>query len=598
MSKQVLRQGQLITTYGPGSMLDLPDEAVIVAGLEHWSYSQEQPIRVDEPRLLAKVQNALGRQDLHLQQPPVSRDQAVGQGPNVTVWKFPNWFVSQHVVSTPRGFRRRRLLSHLALDGGKHRDADNKKHSVVPVRFVRACERGHAGDIDWKAFVHGATDSACVRDLWMEERGTSGDLDEVWIACDCGAERAMSQAARTALEALGRCNGARPWLGAGTRERCGLINRMLIRSASNAYFPQLLTVISIPDRRSALDEVVRRNWESGLKLVADAAGLTLVKQLGPIAVALQGLSDDQVLASIQRVRGGANDLNRSVKEVEFEALSSVDGESGADVPEGAFYARALPESQWGAAWLKGLQRVVLVHRLQEVVAQIGFTRFEAQGADINGDLDLDVERATLAIDANWIPAIINRGEGIFMQFDTAAVNAWMQRPAVIQRAAQLQQSFQHWRDAHPHARREFPGIAYYMLHSLSHLLMTAISLECGYPASSLRERVYALPALGMYGILILTGASDAEGTLGGLVLAGRDIRRHFRRALESGMLCSNDPVCAGHGESRYDGLELVGAACHGCLLVSETSCEQRNDFLDRALMVPTVSAQGAEFFAL
>ena len=139
-----------------------------------------------------------------------------------------------------------------------------------------------------------------------------------------------------------------------------------------------------------------------------------------------------------------------------------------------------------------------------------------------------------------------------------------------------------------------------MLHSLAHLLLTAISLECGYPASSLRERVY-VPGPGSatdgYGILIYTGSSDAEGTLGGLVMAGREIRRHVRRALESGELCSNDPICAHHAPSRHDGQQLLGSACHGCLLIAETSCEQRNEFLDRALVVPTVEAIGAEFFA-
>ncbi len=130
---------------------------------------------------------------------------------------------------------------------------------------------------------------------------------------------------------------------------------------------------------------------------------------------------------------------------------------------------------------------------------------------------------------------------------------------------------------------------------LAHLLLTAISLECGYPASSLRERIFAAPDC--YGILIYTGSSDAEGTLGGLVVAAREIRRHMRRALESGALCSNDPVCANHAPARHDHQHLHGSACHGCLLTAETSCEQRNEFLDRALVVPTVEALGAEFFA-
>ncbi|MBI4325369.1 MAG: DUF1998 domain-containing protein, partial [Chloroflexi bacterium] len=255
----------------------------------------------------------------------------------------------------------------------------------------------------------------------------------------------------------------------------------------------------------------------------------------------------------------------------------------------------LPKPHWNAAWMSAIERVVLVHRLSEVVAQVGFTRFEAAGPDIQGELSLDVKRAPLGIDASWLPAVENHGEGIFLQIRPQTVAAWLPKPAVRKRGEQLAEGFMRWKADHEGSSREFPGLPYYMLHSLAHLLLTAISLECGYPASSLRERIYAAPDA--YGILIYTGTSDAEGTLGGLVMAGRDISRHLRRALECGELCSNDPVCAHHVPTRHDGQQLLGSACHGCLLIAETSCEQRNEFLDRALVVSTVEAIGAEFFA-
>jgi hypothetical protein len=136
-----------------------------------------------------------------------------------------------------------------------------------------------------------------------------------------------------------------------------------------------------------------------------------------------------------------------------------------------------------------------------------------------------------------------------------------------------------------------------MLHSLSHLLITAIALECGYPASALRERVYASVEQDMYGILIYTGSSDSEGTLGGLVETGRSIAAHLTAARRLADLCSNDPVCSEHRPSNeHEARFLHGAACHGCLLIAETSCEQHNDFLDRALVMPTVSVPGAAFF--
>lgn len=134
-----------------------------------------------------------------------------------------------------------------------------------------------------------------------------------------------------------------------------------------------------------------------------------------------------------------------------------------------------------------------------------------------------------------------------------------------------------------------------MLHSLSNLLIKTVSLECGYAASSIRERIYAGDS--GYGILLCTGTSGSEGTLGGLVEVGKRIEHHLAAAIEFGRLCSNDPVCPQHKpddtqEERF----LHGSACHGCLLIAETSCERRNEFLDRVLVVNTVEAADAAFF--
>ena len=83
---------------------------------------------------------------------------------------------------------------------------------------MRACRKGHIGDIDWYYFVHdGAT--TCRRDLWIDERGTSGDLSEVWVRCECKAERQMIEATKPEMHALGRCNGWQPWLGPPSSSR-------------------------------------------------------------------------------------------------------------------------------------------------------------------------------------------------------------------------------------------------------------------------------------------------------------------------------------------------------------------------------------------
>src|SRR5205085_3815986 len=128
------------------------------------------------------------------------------------------------------------------------------------------------------------------RQLFIDERGTSGDLTEIFIRCECGkAERSVAQAARFQERALGNCDGSRPWLGPFTKESCGEPSRLLIRSASNAYFPQLMSVISLPER----DEVVRRAVDAAwsfLDIVEGLDQLRYERRRVPVKAALEGIS--------------------------------------------------------------------------------------------------------------------------------------------------------------------------------------------------------------------------------------------------------------------------------------------------------------------
>ena len=343
--------------------------------------------------------------------------------------------------------------------------------------------------------------------------------------------------------------------------------------------------------RKAVDPV----WEDYLLYVDRPADLAGERKKAKVAAALGDLPDDLIFKEIQRRKGGGAGTPKPIKQVELESLLAAGNGDDGDVPDGDFYARAckLDGARKGA--MAKLDRVVLVHRMREVVAQVGFTRFEAAMTDINGDLDLGVRRADLATDVTWLPAVENRGEGVFIVLKQAVLKEWSKSSGVVQRAKQLSDGFNAWQKAHSGSQAVALGPEYVLLHSLSHLLITAVSLECGYAASSIRERIYVSDAGN--GILLYTGSPDAEGTLGGLAAVGRRIGQHLRTALELGRLCSNDPVCAQHRpDDRQEERFLHGAACHGCLLIAETSCERRNEFLDRALVVPTVEGVGAEFF--
>ena len=590
-----IRRSQLITTFGPGSMMDLPEHSVLVGGLDHWSGDKEEII---EPRLLDKLLSALEVSELKMYAPPADHGDPTRPPNGVVAWQFPEWFVTQDAIVDSEGdsrIRSRQLVNRLSLTRGKFIDRHKKRRSVVPVRFVRACKNGHIGDIDWIAFVHDDRENECRRPLWIDELDTSGDIGSIQVRCECGARRPLKEAVGYVSKALGKCDGARPWLGPYSRESCEQLNRLLIRTASNAYFAQKLSVISLPKRNETISNAVDQVWQF-LEAADSVDEVKIYRKMAQVKAVIEDFSDAEIWSEIEARREGDDGDNVSVKQAELETLIAAKEELGNDKPDGDFYARSLPKEHWSKPWMSSIEKIVLVHRLREVVAQLGFTRFEPAGPDLEGELEIGVVRASLAREVTWVPAIENRGEGVFIQFNSDAITKWSERKDVREYGTKLLNGFDVWKQEHKNSKREFPGLPYFLLHSFAHLLITSISLECGYPASSIRERIYAMKDVG-YGVLLYTGSPDAEGTLGGLVQTGRQIHQHIRNALEYGQLCSNDPICASHDpQSAHERRFLHGAACHGCLLISETSCEQFNDYLDRNLVVPTLENAGIEFF--
>lgn len=277
-----------------------------------------------------------------------------------------------------------------------------------------------------------------------------------------------------------------------------------------------------------------------------------------------------------------------LRTAEYKRLAGAEIElPGVVPPQGATFA-AYRVSSDAVDLPEGIGGLVVVPELREVRVQVSFSRFDTIGANLQGEYDFEKRRIKPAVltlpqgNQKWLPAAEVRGEGIFIELDAERLAEWEQRPAVQARAEQLLRAF----EAEDRGG-EFPGVRFFLLHSLSHLLLTAISLECGYAASAIRERIYCGKGTGgagpdMAAVMLLTGTTGSEGTLGGLVEEGRRLRDHLREAWDLGRLCSNDPVCASHDPSadssdrRYE-----GAACHGCLYIAENSCERFNRYLDR-----------------
>jgi hypothetical protein len=103
MSRPTQRVSQLITTFGPGAMVDLPTRSVIIGGLDRWRYPTAKSLElINEPRLSERIGNILkqtGRLDqtkaLSLRKPPVEKETTFREPAGVDVTVFPQWFVSE-----------------------------------------------------------------------------------------------------------------------------------------------------------------------------------------------------------------------------------------------------------------------------------------------------------------------------------------------------------------------------------------------------------------------------------------------------------------------------------------------------------------------
>jgi Domain of unknown function (DUF1998) len=616
-AKSEIRMSQVITTYGPGAMVDLPTRSIIVGGLDRWDMGVKgswQPI--NEPRAVQLLEDRLSQSDgplkpgskLSLRSPPIDPKLPGREPPGIAATIFPCWFIVNEDEQT-KGGRRRRLVhwNHLDPSSGRNKflSDSGKKVDVTPIRFVAACKKGHIQDIDWPWRVH--LGEKCAEPLWLEEKGTTGDPRNIRIVCGCG--RGISMHDAQAPNFLGRCKGEQPWLDRNADGGCDQMLRFLTRSATNAYFPQVLTVISLPAAEDELTRKVQEHWDK-LRKVTDIALLTPLRMFDDvIAAVFKSVPDQQLYEAVQRhEKSVLQSLDKKPKYAEFELLASGRLIIGENRPDAKLHAETLSRDAWGKndKRLSGIASVVAVHRLREVSCLYGFTRFEAAPTAIDGDIEeinISVDGASLASELTWLPAIEQFGEGIFLTFDSAQIGHWLIEPLVHARENTLRKGFAKWVDRRFQDRAkapDFPRASYYILHAFSHAIMAEVALECGYPTTALKERIYALPGEGgkdHYGLLLYTATAGTQGTLGGLLAIISRLEEVLLRAIDKLRICSSDPICSENSpENHGDDRAVHGAACHSCLLIPETSCEYRNLFLDRSLVVETLSQSGSAFF--
>lgn len=596
-----VRRAQVATTYGVGSMVAVDGMSFLVSGLEAWSVGAEPPI--NEFRL----SRILGVQRFYL--PPAPPEDLVrkGQADGIHVTRFPALYFCPTCEKIDF-FSRFNPKPGTAECGA----CDNR---LVPSRFVLACEKGHIEEFPYWKWVHRRVDpdsaatGRCGGTLTFRTEGSTASLRSITVGCSCGVPQVSMEGAFRAnsLKELGiACGGKRPWLRNAPDERCPARPRTLQRGAASVWSPVVRSAISIPPWGQGVNAIIERDPGNLFEPDEDYIRQYLARNPRVLHGTRYDVEDvltvrRQVLEAAEESTAADLPVARysSLRGEEYKRLCEGNSEDPyaphqnfvCEPPDGG---RRMPETS-------GIAQVMLVKRLREVRALHSFTRITAPA-----DQDDDSRLAPLTLDASidWLPAIEVSGEGIFLRLDSARVRQWETQPGpglraradrirrhhqalLDERAAEIPSGEPS--DAAPAVpRRLFTSPVsprFLLLHTLAHALINEWSLDGGYPAAALRERLYVGGE--MCGVLIYTATSDSAGSLGGVVAQGdpQRLAATLESAVERASWCSNDPLCL---ESEASGVESLNlAACHACSLLPETCCEHFNSLLDRGVLIGT-----------
>lgn len=572
-----LRRSQLITTFGCGAIASFPRESAVIAGTDIWKIHDDDNNHLIEENLQSYL-------NVKYFVTPPSGDTDDGQSGNsgIPAFRFPTWMYCPKC---------KRLAPFKKFNFRKHPYCTKCKRRLVPSRFVVACENGHLDDFPYEWWVHYGEECKGERspELQIYFSSNRSGLDSIVIECrSCGLKRSMmGSVGGKGLEKF-PCTRRRPWLNDTDPVTCNQTVRALLRGATNLHFSVNVSALSIPPWSRKIQLELGKKWWALEPLINDRSTFeTVVKSwrlTEKCGCTAEELWEQARYKHEQRETTGPKTW-QDILEGEYRAfLQSSDDE------EGEFKTKDVPIPPLIAGHI---DRVVLAVRLREVMALLGFKR-------INPEYDIDDRNTFNPVSRkpqNWLPAVELKGEGIFIAFKEDMLVEWENRPSVIARYSSPKL-------AGHYLSRKGSGFSarYVLLHTLAHLLIRQIILDCGYASASIKERIYCTFTnterhLNMAGILIYTAATDSEGSLGGLVREGypERLENTFRRMLEAASWCSEDPLCILSAGQGMDALNL--SACHACTLLPETSCEKRNCFLDRASIIGTLEEKAIGFFS-
>jgi hypothetical protein len=624
------RPSSLLYTYGPGSIMDLPNFSVMPAGLDDWEpiwRCRSQIPVIAEPRLLDVVRLHLGPQVDSLRpypwQPSRGFGTQEGSDLGIPARVFPQWLrctgcdylgpLPRFTYENTHPFRPDRAeFTHTGCPGRSGQSFGKRKSSAVPTPHLLTCTNGHLDEFPYALWVHNGlpcpnTDPGVIPDLKMRDANLGKSVGSTISCGACGAKRGMAEAqGEVGKQKLPQtCRGRHPHLGAFDPS-CDAKPTLIMMGASNLWFPSTQSVIVMPRTDANKTEAIADHLRAEL-------GLDSLRQFGDqIAVIralaaarsidLIGVTDADIHAIVADALKPADSVEERMEKLarwdpvellvsEWDYLQRPTLFAQQENSSGLM----VTEMPLGDSLRPGITRVVAVNKMKKINAVLGFTRLDEM--DRAGDLASRLVKLTRDRKPRWVPATEDRGEGIFLQLDLNAVEAWERQ--VLGSALWEAHRAAHYRNfknrysetaqwVNPDTR--LPKPRYWLLHTLAHILIREMAMLCGYGAASLSERIYgwsqSANRAAAAGLLICTTASDSEGTLGGLVALSDPVRLQgiVESALRRACRCSSDPLCATRTPGSSEDF-LHGAACHCCAFASETSCERSNRFLDRRFLL-------------
>jgi hypothetical protein len=465
--------------------------------------------------------------------------------------------------------------------------SNNCNGILEQVTWCTVSNKGHLAEVPWHYICHLKPKAKCEPNYDSEYLTlTTNQNGKRIVKC----RRCSSQHTFEKTNNLKHINRHQPWIFEGSPE-LEEADKVEVLEVNNPgiYIPERVNALVIPpESRISQSTVVNRLFRNS-KLCRE---IDLIKnplrRKGKINEAARELntSASEIKQAIKEIKEGYPWLDdfsvNDLYEDEYKAfLEPLEGQK----EDEDFVAEHLT-NKWNNLALSEIpedlesivnvvDQVVSARRLREIQVFKGFYRLSSEDKETLVPPDITGE-------SNWLPAIELFGEGVFFTLDKAILEEWESNPEVIKRADKIKQLYEKaqinfYQDIEITPR-------FILLHTLSHLLIRELESSAGYPAASLKERIYCSKAKKMAGILVYTAVPDIVGSLGGIINSAEPttLLTILDNVFKKARWCSLDPVCTEH-EGQGPGW-LNRAACHACSLIPEPACEYGNVFLDRVFI--------------